>query len=50
MEGKTIIPFATSGRSGMGDTNKELENSCKGATLKEGRVFNNNLARILPPL
>lgn len=37
--GKTIIPFATSGSSAYGDTNKSLEPSCNGATLKEGKRF-----------
>ena len=37
--GKTIVPFATSGGSGMGNTNKELAPSCKGAVLKEGKRF-----------
>ena len=37
LTGKTIIPFATSGGSGMGNTNKELKDSCKGAILKEGK-------------
>ena len=40
--GKTIIPFATSGGSGMGNTNKELAPSCPGASLKEGKVFSAN--------
>ena len=31
LAGKTIIPFATSGGSGMGETNEYLANSCKGA-------------------
>jgi len=39
LTGKTIIPFATSGMSGMGNTNAELADSCKGAALKEGRRF-----------
>ncbi len=39
LNGKTIVPFATSGGSGMGGTNRELKNSCKGAELKEGRRF-----------
>lgn len=39
LTGKTIIPFATSGASGMGNTNAELKASCPGATLKEGRRF-----------
>lgn len=37
--GKTVIPFATSGGSGMGKTNERLEESCKGARLLEGKVF-----------
>lgn len=32
-------PFATSGGSGMGKTNKELEQSCSGAKLLEGKRF-----------
>lgn len=39
LNGKTIVPFATSGGSGMGKTNEGLCSSCKGATLLEGRVF-----------
>lgn len=37
--GKTVIPFATSGGSGMGNTNRELSISCKGAKLIEGKRF-----------
>ena len=37
--GKKLIPFATSGGSGMGGTNKALSPSCKGAKLLEGKVF-----------
>lgn len=36
---KTIIPFATSGGSGMGRTNEKLLPSCKGAKLLEGKVL-----------
>lgn len=39
LTGKTIIPFATSGSSGMGHTNKELQDSCPKAVLKEGTRF-----------
>ncbi|WP_195269538.1 flavodoxin [Eubacterium sp. 1001713B170207_170306_E7] len=42
LEGKTIVPFATSGSSGMGNTNAELKASCKGAELKAGKRFNAN--------
>ena len=40
--GKTVIPFATSGGSGMGKTNERLPESCKGARLLEGKVFEKN--------
>lgn len=40
--GKTVIPFATSGGSGMGGTNKALAPSCTGARLLEGKVFRSN--------
>lgn len=39
LSGKTVIPFATSGGSGMGNTNTELAPSCKGAILKNGKRF-----------
>lgn len=39
LSGKTIVPFATSGSSGMGNTNRELAPSCPGAVLQEGRRF-----------
>lgn len=35
----TIIPFATSGGSGIGKTNECLALSCKGAKLMNGRAF-----------
>ena len=39
LSGKTVVPFATSGGSGMGKTNERLAPSCKGACLLEGKVF-----------
>ena len=39
LSGKTIIPFATSGGSDMGDTNKYLQPSCPESVLKTGRIF-----------
>lgn len=42
LTGKKIIPLATSGGSGMGNTNKELAPSCAGADLREGKVFSVN--------
>lgn len=37
--GKTIVPFATSGGSGMGRTNEALSPSAKGAKLLVGKVL-----------
>lgn len=42
--GKTIVPFATSGSSGMGKTNQYLAPSCPGAVLKEGKRFATNVS------
>ena len=39
LTGKKVIPFATSGSSGMGNTNAELRGSCSGALLCEGQRF-----------
>jgi flavodoxin len=39
LSGKTIIPFATSGGSGMGRTNEYIKDSCTGAVLKDGKRF-----------
>ena len=39
----TIIPFATTGGSGIGKTNERLAPSCKGAKLVDGRVFKGNV-------
>lgn len=44
LTGKTIIPFATSGGSGMGKTNEKLLPSCKGAKLLDGKVFKSNVS------
>lgn len=43
LSGKTIVPFATSGGSGMGKTNEKLLPSCKGAKLLDGKVFKSNI-------
>ena len=40
--GKTIIPFATSGSSGIGDSGKNLEELAKGAKVEEGKRFSAN--------
>ena len=39
LTGKTIVPFATSGGSGMGHTNEKLQHSCPNSRLLPGRVF-----------
>lgn len=39
-EGKTIIPFATSGGSGYGETEKDLRVSAPKAVFKPGKVLN----------
>ena len=44
MTGKTIIPFATSGGSGMGKTNEKLLPSCSGARLMEGKILKSDIS------
>lgn len=43
--GKTIVPFATSGGSGMGKTNEKLLPSCPGARLVEGKVLSSRISK-----
>lgn len=38
--GKTIVPFATSGSSGLGDTVAKLRPSAPGAAWKDGKLLN----------
>lgn len=45
LTGKTIVPFATSGGSGMGKTNEMLLPSCPGAILAEGCVFKSEISK-----
>ena len=45
LTGKTVITFATSGGSDMGDTSAKLQQSCKGARLIEGQVFKPNVSK-----
>lgn len=40
LSGKTIIPFATSGGSGMGKTNERLAPSCPNSKLLDGMLLN----------
>ena len=46
LTGKTIIPFATSGGSGMGMTNEKLEPSCPNSQLIEGKVFKAHTSKV----
>ena len=39
LSGKTVVPFATSGGSGMGKTLSVLQPLCPGAQWKEGKVL-----------
>ena len=43
--GKKIVPFATSGGSGMGKTNEKLAPSCPGAVLVPGKMLNGDLSK-----
>ena len=42
--GRTVIPFATSGGSGMGNVSKELAAACPGADVAAGRLLNGRLS------
>ena len=42
--GKTIIPFATSGMSGIGDSGKNMHDLAKGATVLPGMSFKNSVS------
>ncbi len=42
--GKTVIPFATSGGSGMGDTSGNLQALAKHAEVEEGRRFDRRVS------
>ncbi len=41
--GKVIVPFATSGGSGLGDTAKALQEIVPGAAVKDGKLLNGRL-------
>ena len=43
--GKTIVPFCTSGGSGVGSSAKNLENLTSGATFADGQRLNGNASR-----
>lgn len=37
--GKTVVPFATSGSSDIGDSGKNMQELCKGAKVEKGKRF-----------
>ena len=43
-EGKTVIPFATSGGSGMGDSSKNMQELAPGAKVVEGKKFGSGVS------
>lgn len=45
LTGKKIVPFATSGGSGMGETNQKLKTSCGEALLIDGKILNSGMSR-----
>ena len=42
--GKTLIPFATSGGSGMGDSGKNMAALAPGASVTDGRRFGGSVS------
>ena len=44
LAGKTVVPFATSGGSGMGDSTANLQALAPGAAVKEGRRFRGSVS------
>ena len=42
--GKTIVPFATSGTSGIGDSGENMQKLAKGANVLTGKRFKNNVS------
>jgi hypothetical protein len=40
--GKTIVPFATSGGSGLGDSSANMQALAKGSKVVEGKRFGRN--------
>ena len=38
--GKVIVPFATSGSSGMGRSSRDIQRLCPGAKVQPGKLLN----------
>ena len=47
--GKTVVPFATSSGSGIGDVSKYIAPSAPGATVTEGQLLNGETVKIADP-
>ncbi|MBP3803970.1 MAG: flavodoxin [Oribacterium sp.] len=45
--GKTIVPFATSGSSGIGDSGKNIGELAKGANVVEGKRFSSSTSAVV---
>ena len=45
--GKTIVPFATSGSSGIGDSGKNIGELAKGAKVVEGKRFSSSTSAVV---
>ena len=45
--GKTIVPFATSGSSGIGDSEKNIGELAKGAKIVEGKRFSSSTSSVV---
>ena len=43
-DGKTVIPFATSGGSGLGDSPKNMQELAKGAKVIDGKRFSSGVS------
>ena len=46
LSGKTMIPFATSGGSGIGRAEKSLREHCAKANWKQGKLVNDNAGMV----
>ena len=44
VSGKTVIPFATSGGSGLGETAENLQTLAKGAAVSDGKRFRSDVS------
>lgn len=47
-QGKTVIPFCTHEGSGLGNTERNIGNACKGATLQKGLALKGTTAQKSP--